>query len=129
MVAFLQLFGAPGHALFQFLIQLPQLLQELFMTAFQEKGAGGDVHAVITEPLKQDTLLSTSGGNVVVELVKDAGFLLDASTSGGDVKASGLTITIEKGGTGKSRLVGSVNGGGPRLKLRSSGGDATIRTR
>jgi len=91
--------------------------------------SGGNVSAVITEPLKQDTLLSTSGGDVEVEVVKGAGFDLDARTSGGDVKASGLTITIEKGGTGKSRLVGAVNGGGPRLKLRSSGGDVSIRTR
>jgi len=29
---------------------------------------------------------------------------------------------------GKSRLVGSVNGGGPRLKLRSSGGDISVKT-
>ncbi len=91
--------------------------------------SGGDVHAAITEPLKQDTLLSTSGGNVIVEVVKGAGFQLDASTSGGDVNASGLTITIEKGGTGKSRLTGSVNGGGPVLKLRSSGGDVTVHSR
>jgi hypothetical protein len=65
---------------------------------------------------------------VRVRVVKGAGFLLDASTSGGDVNAEGLTVTIEKGGVGKSRLVGSVNGGGPRLKLRSSGGDISIRT-
>lgn len=91
--------------------------------------SGGDVHAVIIEALRQDTLLSTSGGDVEVEMVKGAGFQLDASTSGGDVNASGLTITIEKGGTGKSKLVGAVNGGGPRLKLRSSGGDVTVRTR
>jgi len=90
--------------------------------------SGGDVHAVITEPLKQDTLLSTSGGRVDVQVVKGAGFHLDASTSGGDVNASGLTITIEKGGTGKSRLAGAVNGGGPLLKLRSSGGDIKITT-
>jgi len=45
------------------------------------------------------------------------------------VNASGLTITIEKGGTGKSRLVGAVNGGGPLLKLRSSGGDVTVHSR
>src|SRR6478736_5789805 len=90
--------------------------------------SGGDVKAVITEPLKQDALLSTSGGEVKVQVVPGAGFHLDASTSGGDVDASGLTITIEKGGSGKSRLVGSVNGGGPLLKLRSSGGDIKIRT-
>jgi hypothetical protein len=91
--------------------------------------SGGDIHAAITESLKQDTVLSTSGGDVDVELVKGTGFQLDASTSGGDVNASGLTITIEKGGTGKSKLVGAVNGGGPLLKLRSSGGDVTVRSR
>jgi hypothetical protein len=60
--------------------------------------------------------------------VKGAGFHLDASTSGGEVRADGLTITLEHGGSGKSKLVGAVNGGGPRLKLRTSGGDVRIRT-
>jgi hypothetical protein len=91
--------------------------------------SGGNVHAVITEPLKQDTVLGTSGGDVKVEIVKDTGFHLDASTSGGNVNASGLTITLEQGGSGKSKLVGAVNGGGPRLKLRTSGGDITVRTK
>lgn len=90
--------------------------------------SGGDVRATITEPLKQDTVLSTSGGDVRVRVVKNAGFELDASTSGGDVRAEGVTITIAKGGVGKSRLAGSVNGGGPRLKLRSSGGDISVQT-
>ena len=90
--------------------------------------SGGNVKATLTEAIKQDTLLSTSGGDVRIRVVKGAGFQLDASTSGGDVNAEGLTLTIDKGGVGKSRLVGSVNGGGPRLKLRSSGGDITIKT-
>lgn len=90
--------------------------------------SGGAVRATLTEPLKQDTVLSTSGGDVRVRVAKGAGFELDASTSGGDVHAEGLTLTIAKGGVGKSRLVGTVNGGGPRLKLRSSGGDITVRT-
>jgi hypothetical protein len=89
--------------------------------------SGGDVVARITGPLKQDTVIGTSGGQVDVRVIKGAGFALDASTSGGDVDASGLTLTIDRGGIGKSRLVGSVNGGGPRLKLRSSGGDITLR--
>lgn len=90
--------------------------------------SGGNVRATLTEPLKQDAVLSTSGGDVRVRIVKGAGFELDASTSGGGVRAEGLTITIAKGGVGKSRLVGSVNGGGPRLKLRSSGGDISVQT-
>lgn len=90
--------------------------------------SGGDVEAHLTQPIAQDTVLSTSGGDVVVSVPKTSGFKLDAGTSGGDVDATGLTITIEKGGVGKSRLAGPVNGGGPTLKLRSSGGDITIRT-
>jgi DUF4097 and DUF4098 domain-containing protein YvlB len=90
--------------------------------------SGGDVHATLTEPMKQDALLSTSGGDVRVRVVKGAGFELDASTSGGDVRAEGVTITIAKGAIGKSRLAGAVNGGGPRLKLRSSGGDISVQT-
>jgi DUF4097 and DUF4098 domain-containing protein YvlB len=89
--------------------------------------SGGNVKATLTEPLRQDALLSTSGGDVKVQVLKSAAFQLDASTSGGEVDASGLTITMEKGGGGKSRLAGSVNGGGPKLTLRTSGGDIVIR--
>lgn len=89
--------------------------------------SGGNIYAKITTPIKQDTTLSTSGGRVKISVPKGSGFHLDANTSGGDVDAEGLTLTIERGGLGKSRLVGSVNGGGPKLKLRSSGGDIVVR--
>ena len=91
--------------------------------------SGGDVSAGIAGPLKGDCKLSTSGGRVRVTVDKAAAFDLDASTSGGDVDASGLTITIERGGSGRSRLSGKVNGGGPLLKLRSSGGNVIVQTR
>ncbi len=91
--------------------------------------SGGNVEAVITGPIKQDMTLRTSGGRVMVEVAKGTGFHLDASTSGGDVRADGLTITLEKGGSGKNRLVGAVNGGGPALELRSSGGDIRVTSR
>jgi len=90
--------------------------------------SGGDIRAVIVGALKGDSSLGTSGGKVRVSLDKSAAFHLDASTSGGDVEADGLTITIERGGRGKSRLAGAVNGGGPLLKLRSSGGDVVLQT-
>lgn len=90
--------------------------------------SGGDIVASFTKPLAKDTALGTSGGDVEVTLPKAASFNLDAGTSGGSVDATGLTITIEKGGAGKSRLQGAVNGGGPTLKLRTSGGDIKVRT-
>lgn len=91
--------------------------------------SGGDVSAGIAGGLKGDCKLSTSGGRVRVTVDKGVAFDLDASTSGGDVDATGLTITIERGGSGRSRLSGKVNGGGPLLKLRSSGGDIIVQTR
>jgi DUF4097 and DUF4098 domain-containing protein YvlB len=91
--------------------------------------SGGDVRAGFKGALKGDCELSTSGGEVKATVSREASFRLDASTSGGEVNASGLTITIDHGGAGKSSLSGLVNGGGPLLKLRSSGGNVEIVTR
>jgi hypothetical protein len=63
-----------------------------------------------------------------VSVARAAAFQLDASTSGGGVDASGLTITLEKTSRDRSRLAGAVNGGGPLLKLRTSGGSISVRT-
>ncbi len=90
--------------------------------------SGGGIRAGIKGPLKNDCVLSTSGGSVRVTLDKTAAFQLDASTSGGSVDAGGLTITLEKSNRSRSRLAGAVNGGGPLLKLRSSGGNIDLST-
>jgi hypothetical protein len=91
--------------------------------------SGGSVYAAIAGPLKGDCDLRTSGGSVTAVVDKGSAFQLDASTSGGGVHADGLTITIDNGGAGRSRLSGAVNGGGPTLKLRTSGGSIHIKTR
>lgn len=90
--------------------------------------SGGDIYARIEGPLAEDALLSTSGGNVTAVVDEAVAFDLDARTSGGNVKAQGITIRIDSGGVGKSKLVGAVNGGGPLLKLRTSGGDLRVKT-
>jgi Putative adhesin len=92
----------------------------------QASTSGGDIRVGFVGPLKGDCSLGTSGGTVKVTVDKAAAFKLDASTSGGDVKAQGLTITLDSGGQRKSHLAGTVNGGGPLLKLRSSGGDVAV---
>jgi len=91
--------------------------------------SGGDVSVGFIGALKGDCVLHTSGGTVRAVVDKFIAFHLDASTSGGGVDANGLTITLEKGGAGRSHLVGNVNGGGPTLKLRTSGGDIRVSTR
>jgi len=88
--------------------------------------SGGSITAKIAGPVLADCSLTTSGGNVRVTVSAAAAFNLDASASGGGVAAKGLTLTMEK--SSRSQLVGSVNGGGPKVKLRTSGGGVVVRT-
>lgn len=97
--------------------------------ALRAHTSGGSIRAAIAGPLKEDCSLSTSGGSVRVSVDKAAAFQLDASTSGGSVDADGLTIMLEKSNRSRSRLAGAVNGGGPVLKLRSSGGGIDVVAR
>ena len=90
--------------------------------------SGGSIRAGINGALKDECSLTTSGGSVRVSVDKTTAFRLDASTSGGDVDAEGLTLTLEQGSRGRGRLAGAVNGGGPLLKLRASGGGISVRT-
>lgn len=90
--------------------------------------SGGNVEAEISGAIKGDCSLGTSGGDVRVTVDKTAAFRLNASAGGGGVHADGLTITLDDGGSGRSHLAGNVNGGGPLLKLRTSGGSIRIRT-
>lgn len=89
--------------------------------------SGGSIRAHLAGPLKDDSSLTTSGGSVNVTVDKAAAFQLDASTSGGGVDAAGISLTLEKMSRDRNRLAGAVNGGGPTLKLRSSGGGISLR--
>lgn len=92
--------------------------------------SGGGIRAAIVGPLKGDCVLSTSGGSVRVQVDRTAAFRLDAETSGGDVQTRGLAITLEARDRPRAdKLVGDVNGGGPLLKLRTSGGGISVETR
>jgi hypothetical protein len=88
--------------------------------------SGGNVSAVFTGAFPGDCLLSTSGGRVRATVAAGAHFHLNASTNGGEVRANGLAITVEEGGHRHSHLTGEVGGGGPELRLISSGGDIEI---
>jgi hypothetical protein len=91
--------------------------------------SGGSIRASIIGPLKADSSLSTSGGGIHIAVDKKVAFNLDASTSGGSVDADGLTITLDHAGKRRDKLVGAVNGGGPVLKLRSSGGSIRVEAK
>ena len=69
--------------------------------------------------------LRTSGGGIFLTVPADFKADLDASTSGGRVKTD-LPVTV-KGTISKNKLQGAVNGGGPNVILRTSGGNIELR--
>jgi len=87
--------------------------------------SGGSINAKLAQQPKADSRLSTSGGGITVAIAPSVAVELDAHTSGGDVTTD-VPITIQ-GRQNESSIAGKINGGGPRLVLRSSGGDIRIR--
>jgi len=87
--------------------------------------SGGSIRARLGQQPRGDSKLSTSGGSITVSLAGNIGVDLDAHTSGGDIDAD-MPITV-LGRQTESTLNGKVNGGGPKLVLRSSGGGIRVR--
>lgn len=89
--------------------------------------SGGNVHADFAVPPNSDSDLRTMGGNVTARLPASAAFTVDAETLGGSIKTE-LPVQIE-GKHHASHLQGTVNGGGPILRLHTMGGNIDITKR
>jgi hypothetical protein len=87
--------------------------------------SGGSVTAKITMQPESNCSLTTSGGSINVYVANDLKFTVDAKTSGGGVSTE-FPVTIQ-GEINKSQLQADINGGGPRLYLRTSGGGIHIK--
>ncbi len=87
--------------------------------------SGGGISVRFTDD--PEGQLETSGGSIEVEFPEDAGVDLDARTSGGRVEVE-HDITV-RGELDRSRVVGTINGGGGTLRLRTSGGHIRVRAR
>jgi hypothetical protein len=86
--------------------------------------SGGPVTAAFAPGTAAGGHLSSSGGGVRVEVDPEARLSIDASSSGGSV-TSDLPVTV-RGSVRRNQLRGELNGGGPALVLRSSGGGIRI---
>lgn len=85
--------------------------------------SGGSIKAKISKQLTDDCKLTTSGGSIVAYLTPSIAVDLNASTSGGRVKSD---FDVD-GKVKKNRIRGSINGGGPELTLKTSGGSVSIK--
>jgi len=88
--------------------------------------AGGSVQASLEGQPAGECSLKTSGGSVAIELVEDITADVDAKTSAGSV-SSDFAVNPPQDPKKKSELQGKINGGGPLLTLRSSGGSIRVK--
>lgn len=87
--------------------------------------SGGSISAVLVRQIEQPLELSTSGGSIQLAVPADFQADLNASTSGGGV-ACELPV---QGTVKRSSIQGKVNGGGPQVTLRTSGGSINVARR
>ncbi len=87
--------------------------------------SGGSVTASISRQPQGRCSLRTSGGSVNAYIAENIKVNLDASTSGGKVYVD-FPITIQ-GEIKRTQLVTPINGGGPELILRTSGGNVNLK--
>ena len=98
-----------------------------------ETGAGGIVAKFVSGNDRTDSVLETSAGDITVYLAPTLGITIRASielANGHRIRSdfSEIRVTTEGGewGPGTATAEGSLNGGGPILKVRTTTGDITI---
>lgn len=90
----------------------------------QANSSGGDITAELLGANRGiDT--HTTGGDITLRLAADIKATLDAASTGGSV-SSELPVTATR--ARESELRGPINGGGPTIRARTTGGDIKLKT-
>jgi DUF4097 and DUF4098 domain-containing protein YvlB len=93
------------------------------------QSSGGSVSVQFTGQPERDCQISTSAGDVVVKLPETLGLELEARTSAGKITTEIPVTSTVIGKADPEVLKGKLNGGGPRLLLKTSAGDVVIQKR
>ncbi|KGJ91713.1 DUF4097 family beta strand repeat-containing protein [Colwellia psychrerythraea] len=87
------------------------------------KTSGGNIELKLSKNPTKDSKLKTSGGSITAYLAKDVAVNLTAKTSGGRVSSE---FAVD-GEISKRKIEGTINGGGPELVLKTSGGSVRVK--
>jgi len=98
---------------------------EEIMGSIDAHTSGGSIKVAISRQPERNCRLTTSGGTITVSLFGGVKLNLDAKTSGGRVHTD-FPVTV-RGEISRRMLKAELNGGGPELYLRTSGGSIHIR--
>jgi DUF4097 and DUF4098 domain-containing protein YvlB len=87
--------------------------------------AGGTVLAELGSALLADCYVRTAGGNITLKLADAVAANLNATTEGGTITTA-VAVSEAKGRLQEGKLEGQINGGGPKLVLKTGGGNIEI---
>jgi beta-lactamase regulating signal transducer with metallopeptidase domain/DUF4097 and DUF4098 domain-containing protein YvlB len=88
---------------------------------------GGSISADLVNPPTERCSFKSGGGNIRLKVPDSVAVNLDASTGGGTVSCE-LPVTTP-GAKSDDSLKGTINGGGPELKVTTGGGNIKISKR
>ena len=94
------------------------------------KTTGGSIRAQLQETASSQNLLldlETTGGGINISLVPDIAATVEARVLGGSVTTEFPVATEMAGAVKPDQLQGTINGGGPLLRLFSVGGNVILR--
>ena len=89
------------------------------------KTSGGSINARLEHQIQRPVSLITSGGSINLAVRPDFKAVLDAKTSGGRVICD-LPVEVS-GKFSKKAIEGAVNGGGPKITMKTSGGNIVLK--
>lgn len=87
--------------------------------------SGGSIRARLLGPLAADSHLSTSGGSILIETGPSIPIQIDAETSAGSIEFDLPDSATTERSSGTRASV-TLNGGGPTLRAKTSGGDIQL---
>jgi DUF4097 and DUF4098 domain-containing protein YvlB len=90
---------------------------------------GGTVSFDLAKQPEDQCVLRSSGGNINVRLVENVAMNVNATTDGGNVNTEVPVVSTVQGKVKEGHIEGKINGGGPMLALRTSGGNIEISKR
>jgi DUF4097 and DUF4098 domain-containing protein YvlB len=93
--------------------------------AVDAETSSGTINVSFLTAPRENCRLLVSGGGINASVPADASLNVDAESMGGSVESE-LPLTIQ-GKTRNSALNGQLNGGGPKLSMRSSSGNIRLK--
>ena len=88
--------------------------------------SNGSVELELENAANSDVIASTSNGGITLRMPAATNAAISAHTSGHDRIYSDFDVTVHGGELAKSRLDGTIGGGGPKIELSTSNGNIRL---